>query len=174
MFEALGRYRKIIVSGPQRSGTTICAKMIAKDLGYIFVDESAIGFTDVRSVFSLLDCVDGVVIQCPALSSCLWLFSRPDTLIVFMHRDVGEIRASQDRPIFAWSPDRTWTTAREKRELMKYGVNEGAIAEVKYAAWAVQKEYVSNHVDIEYAWLAEHPLWLPKDQRAEFGPKQTD
>ena len=40
MFAELKKFKKIIVSGPQRSGTRICGKIIAHDLDYRYCDES--------------------------------------------------------------------------------------------------------------------------------------
>ena len=39
MFEVLRGFDKIIVSGPQRSGTTIVARILASDLGLRFLIE---------------------------------------------------------------------------------------------------------------------------------------
>ena len=42
MFEYLKEFPVVLVTGPQRSGTRICAKMIAHDTGHRFVDEREI------------------------------------------------------------------------------------------------------------------------------------
>jgi hypothetical protein len=172
MFEDLARFKKILVSGPQRSGTTICASMIAQDLNYRLFDEMEFDVDDLRKVFALVDNLDRIVVQCPSLSASLWMFSRPDTVVIFMKRNVEEIIASQNRPIYHTSPDLTWTTRHEPIELMKYGRKDGVIAQVKYEAWEVQKPYIANTLDIEYSSLSKHPMWVGKRERAHFRPKQ--
>ena len=172
MFEHLAAYRKILVSGPQRSGTTICARMIAADLNYRYFDEMEFGVDDIRRVFAVVDALDRIVIQCPSLAASLWMFSRPDVLVIFMKRDVEEIVASQNRPIYESSPDRLWTTAHQPVELMKYGRTNGVIAQVKYEGWEAQKPYIRHTLEIDYASLSAHPMWVDKPARAHFGPKQ--
>ena len=172
MFEHLAPYKKILVSGPQRSGTTICARMIAADLGYRCFDEMEFGVDNIRKVLAIVDALDRIVIQCPSLAASLWMFSHPDVLVIFMKRDIGEIVASQNRPIYDSSPDRRWTTAHQPVELMKYGRTSGVIAQVKYEGWEAQKPYIRNPLEIEYASLAAHPMWVDRDRRANFGPKQ--
>jgi hypothetical protein len=173
MFEHLSAFRKILVSGPQRSGTTICAQMIAADLKYRYFDEMEFDVDNLRHVFAIVDALDRIVLQCPSLAASLWMFSRPDILVIFMKRDVAEIVASQSRPIYESSPDRIWTTAHQPVELMKYGRTTGVIAEVKYEGWEAQKPYIRNAMEIEYASLAAHPMWVDKAGRERFGPKQT-
>lgn len=172
MFEHLSAFKKILVSGPQRSGTTICAQMIAADLKYRYFDEMEFGVDNMRAVFAIVDSLDRIVLQCPSLAASLWMFSRADTLVIFMKRDVADIVASQNRPIYESSPDRLWTTAHQPVELMKYGRTTGVIAQVKYEGWEAQKPYIRNTLEIEYASLAAHPMWVDKAGREHFGPKQ--
>lgn len=173
MFESLSTYKTILVSGPQRSGTTICSRMIAHDLGCRCVDEMEFDVDNIRTLLALVDAPERTVIQCPSLSSCLWLFSRPDTLVVFMMRPVADIVASQNRPIYNHAADRTWTSGHQHVELMKYGRQDGTIAEVKYQGWAAQKPYIRHTLEIEYASLSTHPLWVDASERTDFGPKQV-
>jgi hypothetical protein len=172
MFEHLNRFKKILVSGPQRSGTTICAQMIARDLGYRYFDEMEFDVDNMRKIFAVVDSLNRIVIQCPSLAASLWMFSHPDILVVFMKRDVADIVASQSRPIYESSPDRVWTTTHAPVELMKYGRTTGVIAEVKYEGWAAQKPYIWNTMEIEYESLAAHPMWVDKEARRDFKPKQ--
>ena len=90
MFEDLVKYPRILVTGPQRSGTRICSVMIAHDTNHYHVDERLVG----------LDCIDmmagmlysdrltvPIVIQCPGFSR--WAHKWPDLedmLIVWMKR----------------------------------------------------------------------------------------
>ena len=55
MFEWLSEFERIFVTGPQRSGTRICAKMIAHDIGYEFIDETQINMDSFYNFSSLLE-----------------------------------------------------------------------------------------------------------------------
>jgi hypothetical protein len=45
---------------------------------------------------------------------------------------------------------------------------------VKYAHWEnTQRDTVTHPFEVEYESLSEHPLWVPKAQRAGWGPRQT-
>lgn len=39
MFESLKKHKKILVTGPQRSGTRITSQIISKDTNYFLYDE---------------------------------------------------------------------------------------------------------------------------------------
>lgn len=158
MFEKLQKYKKIVVTGPQRSGTTICSRMIACDTGHSCVDETAFGAENESGWRQVLE-RNNVVVQCPAMSKlCSDLGN--NVLVVFMRRDVGDIMASQSR--IDWGS--------EGHELKKYGA-EGDIAQVKYDYWEQNKP--ANWIDVEYESLKKHPLWIDKQYRKNFSPKQT-
>lgn len=162
MFEDLSKYRVIVVTGPQRSGTRIAAQMIANDTGHSFVDEREI---NIDSLYRFYDAymLDKVVIQCPALARWIHHFSAEDTLICFMMRALEDIKASEKRVGWGWEPI----------EQIRYQVFTKPIAELKYDMWEHQKQYIFNWQEIEYKSLRSHPLWIPKDERAEFGALQT-
>jgi hypothetical protein len=74
-----------------------------------------------------------------------------------VRRDVDEILASEQRV--------EWTG--QERELWRYGLREGVIAEVKYNFWETgQKTRIHNPFELEY------PRWIPKGERTDFGPRQ--
>jgi hypothetical protein len=80
-----------------------------------------------------------------------------------VRRDVDEILASEQRV--------EWTG--QERELWRYGLREGVIAEVKYNFWETgQKTRIHNPFELEYESLRHHPRWIPKGERTDFGPRQ--
>jgi hypothetical protein len=165
MFEWMSnRFEKIIVTGPQRSGTTICARMIAQDTRYRFVIEMDIGVNDLDRLRDLVEHNTFFVVQCPALCRYVHEFSAPDVGIVLMRRDIQDILASKERI--------NWNGTQE--ELERYGVTCGVSAEVKYHYWdTYQKWVIQNPIEIPYEALSIHPLWVPKALRVNFEPHQT-
>jgi len=162
MFESLKKYNKILVTGPQRSGTRIAAKMIAADTGYTYLDEEEFNVSNrdkLRKIFKRGD----IVVQCPAISAWIQDFSANDTLIIFMMRDIDDILASQKR--IGWG---------DKTELSKYGKKRGVISKIKYDVWEKeQKPKVENWLEVEYESLSGHPLWIAKNKRINFKYNQT-
>jgi len=165
MFEWLNKFKKILVTGPQRSGTRVCAKMIARDTGYKYIDEKRLGIDSLYQLFSLLSKDRSCVVQCPALCRHVHMFSRDDAAIVLMKRNVEDIISSQKRIGWSW----------EKTELARYDNKEGVIAEVKYEFWGKkQRPHIEQAFEIAYDSLAGHPLWVPKHMRGNFRPDQTE
>ena len=166
MFEHLGVFDKIIVTGPQRSGTRICARMIAADTGHTYVDKDEYGVHDVASFAEILE-RSQIVVHAPAMSRFVHYFDGEDTLIVWMRRDLNDILSSQARV--------NWTAREEWRERVKYNGmrNKQPIAAIKIDFWErVQRPVVENYLEVEYDSLSAHPLWIPEEQRRGWHAKQ--
>lgn len=173
MFAHLARFRTIFVTGPQRSGTTIAGRMIAADLGREYFDERDFGAHDLHNLLRLSS--ENAVIQGPALSAYCHLLPA-HVAVVFMQRDLAEIVASQDRTRLP--SGRTWTEEEETVELRKYFRAIGPIAAVKYDVWEryqkpMMQQLGKPYFELAYAALAAHSLWVPKEQRQGWLPKQT-
>lgn len=164
MFEWMTRFDKILVTGPQRSGTRVCARMIARDTGHRYVDEKeiAVGHRD------LLDALCGAehkfVVQCPALCHCIHEFGADDTLIILMRRKIEDIIASQER--IEWG--------NEQDQLRRhYGGVEGPISVIRYRFWEkYQRPRIKHVLEVEYESLSGHSLWIIKERRRDFAPDQ--
>ena len=165
MFEWLSKFEKIFVTGPQRSGTRICAKMIAHDTQYEFVDETQINMDSFNSFSSFLESKKNCVLQCPALCRHIHYFASEANAIVLMRRKIGDIIQSQKR--IKWN--------KEWLELIRYDRSKGMISEIKYGFWEkTQKKQIRNAYEIEYDSLKTHPLWIKKKERENFSPMQTE
>jgi hypothetical protein len=168
----LRKFNKILVSGPQRSGTTIAAKMIAKDLGITFFDETRIKSWDKDDTINIIRYHPRFVLQCPGL--CAWLHvlgAFPDVLIVMMRRDIVDIIESERRINWQWAYaeyEQYKKAFKDKAELWE------PISAYKYIVWEeVQRDQVKNYIELEYESLSDHPLWVPKEKRLGFEYKQT-
>ncbi|MBD3260316.1 MAG: hypothetical protein GF334_01340 [Candidatus Altiarchaeales archaeon] len=169
MFEHLKKHSQIVVTGPQRAGTTICAKMIAHDLGYPFWPEERCGEDLAPYCLIREHLKEGqkAVYQLPAFSAWCHLLPKP-VAVVFMLRDIDDIIASQKRI--------NWTSFNEPRELAMYfrKPDQGPISRVKIDFWiTIQKPRIASPYTVEYESLSEHPMWVEKAQRTNFGPRQT-
>ena len=176
----LSNFPKIIVTGPQRSGTTIAGRMIANDLEYQYIDEGVhASNTNTNRLRLLLKDAENVVIQCPILASkAHWIASwdQNNIAIVYMNRNVDDIQKSQKRINWDWDE-------AEKHLIegviqlenipieMDYSMG---ISTLKYRLWnEYQESKVKNSFNLEYESMAEHPLWLVKEKRENFTAKQT-
>jgi hypothetical protein len=165
MFEKFTEFEKVFVTGPQRSGTRICAKMIAADTGFKYVDEEDFNMDSLYVLLSILYAKKRCVVHCPVLCRYIHFFASPRNAIVLLRRDIKEIIRSQRR--IKWS--------REKLELLRYDLGEGIISEVKYEYWdKVQKARIKNAFEIKYDSLKSHPLWIEKKERRNFLATQID
>jgi hypothetical protein len=163
VFDFLRPFDKIVVTGPQRSGTTICAQMIAQDLGYQYVDEwdyDALG----TSFVSLVMTGSRLVVQAPAVMQCIWLLPLEQVAVVLMRRDMAGIIASEERV----------GSTYDMQERAKFGWSRRPSREIKYMYWERVLKLLCPHAfEIEYESLAQHSLWVPPEQRLDFTIKQT-
>jgi hypothetical protein len=155
MFEYLKKYKRILVSGPPRSGTQIATRMIVHDTGHQYIDEREHRFICKRRMFDLLKIDEPIVIHCPSQTRWLHQFARePDTFIVFMLRNPGEIIASEKRVGKVRVLRRI--TRQHYRDVMPC---HGPSCMVRQAYWLIhQRHLISNMMEVHYDSLREHPL----------------
>ena len=103
MFEKLKRWPRILVTGPQRSGTRIATKMIAEDTGHWFVGEEEFGVDSLNRLWKILEIGRNIAIQCPTMAPFVSLLGMrdKDLLVVMMRRDIEDIQASRERIVSA-------------------------------------------------------------------------
>lgn len=151
--------KKIVVVGPQRSGTRFAAWALARDLGYEFVDQKGIGISGWGRLKGQLDKHVKVVIQGTGCTHNIHNLNRDDTLIVWVRRREEEILASEKR--INWSC--------QKPELgripEKYrGIRPSCRARLAY--WKEeQRDRVPHWTEVRYDFLKTHHLYMPKKER---------
>jgi peptide subunit release factor 1 (eRF1) len=84
------KFKKIIVSGSQRSGTTFLSKALAEDLCYKYVDE-------VRSMDQFEYTPNFSVSQAPCMSSLLHKITYHGSLVIFLARNCIDVIKSADK-----------------------------------------------------------------------------
>jgi hypothetical protein len=164
MFERLAVHSRIVVTGPQRSGTRIASQMIAWDTGHEFVDEMDFFITDTARFRQVL-ARDGVVVQAPHMLKDMVDDPPPGVFVVLMRRDLAQIHASAER--INWAE-----LGGNRTELHKFGLSDGDSAAVKYAYWDAHQKAVP-YLELKYEWLRAHPMFVPAERRRDFAPLQT-
>lgn len=174
MFEHLSVYDQILVTGPQRSGTTIAAKMIAADTGHRYVDEEEF-CTHVEEMFASVLGERKIVVQCPAMLYIMDQVATESTLVVVMMRDCLDIASSEDR--VGWKVGPYYELGKlgmSSQQARRYRHAGGRVAPLKYLWWKEGlRDSIPHWLELEYESLSTHPLWVPRGQRAHFLPRQT-
>ena len=166
MFENLKLFEKIIVTGPQRTGTTICAQMIAHDLGLRFIDEHEVGLFNEQLTHNMCKGKKKFVLQLPCGAHRCHKFSYPDVAVVFMYRNSYNIIQSQKR--IGWSGN------TPPPQNVNYGLTTETVSTAKYSFWRTyQKAKLENAFEIWYETLQEHKFWVDKRNRKGHGTKGT-
>lgn len=165
VFEHLAVHSRIVVTGPQRSGTRVAAQMIATDTGHAFVDEMEFLIKD-EALFRQVLQRDNIVVQAPHMLKDMVDDPGPGVFVVLMRRSLDDIHASADR--IRWVEE----LGGNRTELAKFGLTEGDSAAIKYEYWDSHEKSVP-FLELEYNSLSRHPLYVPPDQRKNFGPLQT-
>lgn len=155
----------VLVAGPQRSGTTIAAKILAQDLGWLCVDETEIGVSSLAGLMEALTAEGRSVVQGPCFSAIVHWIDLPRCGVVFMRRPLSDIRASEAR--IGWQGNYVL-------ELRNYFTN-GCLPAVRYRAWDQNQRHAMKvpYWEVDYDSLSRHPLWIAKDDRQHFTAKQT-
>ena len=166
-------YKRIVVTGCQRSGTTAVSQMIASDFGFRNIDEYEFGTDDYDNFRELLN-LEEIVIQCPAITQHLHLIDTKDTLIIWLIRPYSEIRKSMERI--------NWDVEHEQGEKNNYsklpGFNQHDPIEItKTEYWHnYQKKAIKcQFIDFNYhsLYVKLHPLFISKKYRSNLKSKQT-
>jgi len=163
----LAQYRKIVVTGPQRSGTHITARILADIFNIEYIEERTFGFKSFFKMKVLLVTKAHYSIQAPAVMHKVWELSN-DIAIVVCVRKLKDIIASQNKI--------GWTRRFARLEKNKFKDIDGldmdqCVARVKYDYAEKMKDDRTFFVKREI--LVEHPLWVPAEQRTNFRLKQT-
>lgn len=164
-------FNNILVTGPHRSGTTFAATTLAHDTGYRLALEEKIKFSNRYLVCCHLNDDEPWVIQCPFLSDVIHEFQWDDTLVIWMKRNLEDIRRSQQRMYGPKGYQISWW-AIEQAERRKYHTTaHKPIAQIKNECWDLQKMMIPHWLEMEYDSLKLHPLY--KAKRENFSFRQT-
>ena len=180
-------HKRIIIVGPQRSGTTFTSRALAKTLKFKNIDEDRF---DVRDINLFRDVIkqENIVVQAPAMTCRIQTLVGKDDLVVFMRRKWSDIVKGVHRKngfLSNWIMMNTMFDV-ERYNFCEYDLNCAKIFDeyVKkdtpyltayYSMWKhYQSKVISNCIALDYESMKSHPMWLDKDQRKDFSDKQTE
>lgn len=166
MFGHLRQFRKILVTGPHRAGTTYAASCIASDTGHEFRPEERIRF-DCRYLMGLhLADERPFVIQCPFMAP--FIHEYPQALVVWIRRDPEAIRASRGR-MYGRRGFKTRPEPLIGEMLRRYHAS-GDLCKIQEENWQIQKARLPHWLELEYDSLRARPDFI--DKRANFHVRQ--
>ena len=177
-------FDNVVVVGPQRSGTTFFAQVLATQLGYKYVDEIEFLVNDEYLFKKYLE-VPGSVIQAPAMTHMVHKLVSDSVLVVYMRRATADILRSLVRKngfltpqVFAKNQVKVLRHRYAEHPCIKEILDEihsdEIYIDIMYKIWRnCQIKAIKNYVELNYESLKDHPLWLDKAMRRDFHPKQT-
>jgi hypothetical protein len=170
MFESLEQYPTILVTGPHRSGTTLAAECIAVDTGHAFIPEEHFECDNLSKFQQILTKRQNIVVQCPAVFRLVLEITGFRMLKICMWRSIREIKASMQRMYQRSGKHLDGYIANEKN-LAKWGLTEGFIADVIYEKWFdwVASGKAHNYMLLPYEHLKHHRLWVAEKIRRDLG-----
>lgn len=157
---------QVLVTGPQRSGTTIAAKMLAADLKLPYMDERAFDTHDFEKFTRMVHSKDPMVLQCPTMTVHCHLMP-PDVQVVWMRRNLIDVLRSQER--IGW-------TEHEQLERDRYfDHSQEPAAVLKTRAWESHQRILLGEqaFDLDYESLRGHKFWTEPENRVGFADRQT-
>jgi len=165
--------KKIIITGPQRSGTRFMTSILSDDMGYKYIDESEFDIWSYEKLKSITMGIDGFVAHAPGLAHLVNEIDN-DIFIVFMRRDVADIVNSQNR--INWGEiEINYIKDIYRNKFKNHTIDfTKPISEIKYQVWDIEKLNILNkYVDFNYTDLKLHKRWVDKDKRTGFNPHQV-
>jgi hypothetical protein len=159
-FSKFKQYSKIVVSGPQRSGTNLISEIFSEELGYPVVDEEEFHFHFEKDFVETLANKSKVVVQAPGMCHILHKLTEPNTCVVFCLRDPLEIMQSQYN--LEWRGE-----AFERKKYTRPEYSYLPIGLAKYIEWFFHQrnELKIPYEEVYYDSFKSHRLWTDKEDR---------
>lgn len=148
MFQSFQKHKRILVTGPMRSGTTICATMIGRDTGKTIVRE--------ESIFSVWPLDMNMVVQAPVLLPEAKRLALGGWFVVVMIRSMDEVLPSTQK----------YLQGKMALDAIKTHVFK-SIAQANVLAEWLEEEGLGQQVI--YDNLRMHSMWV--EERSSFGPR---
>lgn len=153
-FEALKSFDKIIVSGPQRSGTNLACQYLDSVLGYNYIDELEFNFFLETHFLEKIREHKKLIMQAPTMSHVLHLIEEPKTCVFFLFRNPSEIIRSQNR--VRWAAER-----HERKNYTRKEYEFLPISIAKYSEWCFHQRKLMKvpFFELDFEALRSSPIW---------------
>ena len=181
-------YRKLIVTGSQRSGTTICAQMLSVDLRWEYFDETVVDLASIDKVARLMRDREKFVLQMPSLlrkadDIAEWLGDGEGSVIV-MRRPYREVEASRrriglrprenvDRCLRQDLVERAHSVGYPLPSPQTFLTRKLSLMEFRQIYISHYLQHLPHFFVLDYSDLTGHPLYVAPEFRRSFRPKQT-
>lgn len=177
-------FSNIVVVGPQRSGTTFTAKVLAARLKFRYVDEIDFLINDAY-LFKRQLKLSGSVIQAPGLTHLIHEMVGESTLVIYMRRASKDILKSVrnkngflTHQIFSINQSKFLRRRYPLDPCVRNILNEidenELYIDTMLKIWhSCQSIRIKHQVELNYESLKFHPLWLDKKHRKGFHSKQV-
>lgn len=179
-------YKRIVVVGLQRSGTTFTSQAFSNTLNFTNVDEGEFRVRDVN-LFKEIMKRENIVVQAPAMTCRIQSFVNDDDLVVFMYRKWSDIIKSVYKKNNSLS---NWILMDTMYDIEKYYFTEydpecekyydkhvnrnSYYLDSYYNMWKhYQSKKIKNCITLNYDSMKIHPMWIDKSSRSNFHAKQT-
>jgi hypothetical protein len=141
----LAEFDRVLVTGPQRSGTKLTALLVADAIGYRYIPHG--WMNPVTEGLDVFRNAKEIVLHNPSYVAFAQEVSGPSTAIIFVWRELSEIHDSERR--------HGWTQHEYELELL--GCESGDPATVKQDMWAKDLHRLENTWRVDYRGLESHP-----------------
>jgi hypothetical protein len=162
----LKAFKKILVTGPQRSGTTIASKIISHELGLTWLKEESVEVDRLDLFFKIHFSAANYVLQAPGV--CHLCHVLPVDAIVFMWRASKDIKESVDR--IGWMKHNRYEC--EKYYKLRGDAPSWLIKKKIYRTFQVHN--IRNPFTISYQSLRDHQFYVQPEVRKGFHCRQID
>lgn len=164
-FGKFAQFDRVIVTGPQRSGTKIVANMISIATGFDLVRHQQMSLPGGVEAFKKSK---NIVLHHPSFVAFLRDVSDERTAIVYCWRYLPDILASEHK--WKWKKNYPLELGYLKKQGYIRKVSEKhKPAKLKNLIWKNTLEpTLLNTFTVKYESLDTHPLWVPKEKRDKF------
>lgn len=165
LINKLKKHKKIVVTGPHRSGTTIAAFILATDLGYKFVDEQEYDGNDPEKFMKLFSKPRKMVIQNTSFMRDLHRF---DFCIVLVKRKIKDILASyrnSEKFKKPYSLPEGMCVCLDKETqgiILNHYNKNGCLPEIAYSHF---EKHTKDYYTLNYEDLKSHKLFIKREVR---------
>lgn len=156
---------KILVTGPQRTGSTFVSHCLAEDLDIPHFDEGLFSATNYEAFLDIAKENENWVIHGPAILHKILDINSifPDACFVVIRRPIADIVKSERRI--------NWSDADERHSFSAWD-DPRPISVIKYEFWDSVKHQLTEWQEFEYEQFKTHRLWIDEENRLEFHSKQ--